>query len=117
MKSVMLRPEINLHHLKEIQQLYSFIEENDMNDEVLEQTEIRIKYDGYISRQKENAKKLHQLEKLKLAENLDYWKFSSLSHEAKEKLSKIKPATLAQAARISGVSPADISVLLIYMGR
>lgn len=117
MKSIMLRPEINLHHLKEIQQLYSFIEENDMDDEVLEQTEIRIKYDGYISRQKENAKKLNQLEKLKLAENLDYWKFSSLSHEAKEKLSKIKPATLAQAARISGVSPADISVLLIYMGR
>ena len=117
MKSVMLRPEINLHHLKEIQHLYSFVEENDMDDEVLEQTEIRIKYDGYISRQKENAKKLNQLEKLKLAENLDYWKFSSLSYEAKEKLSKIKPATLAQAARISGVSPADISVLLIYMGR
>ncbi|MFV0237477.1 MAG: tRNA uridine-5-carboxymethylaminomethyl(34) synthesis enzyme MnmG [Flavobacteriales bacterium] len=117
MKSIVLRPQVNLYDLKEISRVSSFIKENEIDDEILEQTEIRIKYDGYISREKENAKKLNRLEKLKLPENLDYWKFASLSHEAKEKLSKIKPLTIAQASRISGVSPSDISVLLVYMGR
>ncbi|MFV0531689.1 MAG: tRNA uridine-5-carboxymethylaminomethyl(34) synthesis enzyme MnmG [Flavobacteriales bacterium] len=117
MKSIALRPQISLYDLKQLSRVSKFIEENEIDDEVLEQTEIRIKYDGYISREKENAKKLNRLEKLKLAEDLDYWKFASLSYEAKEKLSAIRPKTIAQASRISGVSPSDISVLLVYMGR
>lgn len=117
MKSIVLRPQISLYDLKEITRVSNFIEENEIDNEVLEQTEIRIKYDGYISREKENAQKLNRLEKLKLADDLDYWKFASLSYEAKEKLSSIRPKTIAQASRISGVSPSDISVLLVYMGR
>ncbi len=117
MKSIVLRPQVKLNDLKQISRVSKFIEENGIDNEVLEQTEIKIKYDGYLSREKENARKLNRLEKLKLADDLDYWKFASLSHEAKEKLSEIRPATIAQASRISGVSPSDISVLLVYMGR
>jgi tRNA uridine 5-carboxymethylaminomethyl modification enzyme len=86
-------------------------------EEEIESAEIYIKYSGYIKREQENADKLSRLENVKIPNDIDYHKFSSLSAEAREKLTKIKPATLGQASRISGVSPADISVLMVYLGR
>lgn len=88
-----------------------------IRDEIIESVEIKIKYEGYISREKLMAEKIMRLEKIKLDPNLDYEKLKSISTEARQKLSKAKPGTIGQASRISGVSPSDISVLLIYMGR
>ena len=84
---------------------------------MLQQTEIQIKYAGYIEKEKNNADKLNRLEGIKIPENFDYTKLKSLSYEAMEKLKEIQPATVSQASRISGVSPNDISVMLVYMGR
>lgn len=83
----------------------------------VEQTEILLKYEGYIEREEEQAQKHQRLENLQLSDMIDYQQIKSLSIEAKEKLAKIKPATLGQAARVSGVSPSDISVLLVHLGR
>jgi tRNA uridine 5-carboxymethylaminomethyl modification enzyme len=85
--------------------------------EVLEQVEILIKYEGYIQREQDNAEKLHRLETLKIPDDIDYDLFLSLSTEAKQKLKKIRPKTIGHAKRVSGVSPSDIQVLLIYLGR
>jgi len=85
--------------------------------EAVEQVEIQLKYSGYIEREKENAAKLGRLEDFKIKDGIDYHLIPSLSMEARQKLSKIKPATLGQASRISGVSPADISVLMVFLGR
>ena len=90
---------------------------NDLSHEVVEQAEINIKYHGYIERERLNADKLKRLENIVLHAEFDYAKLKSLSFEAKEKLSKIKPSTISQASRISGVTPADISVLMVYLGR
>ena len=90
---------------------------NDLSHEVVEQAEINIKYHGYIERERLNADKLKRLENIVLHADFDYAKLKSLSFEAKEKLSKIKPSTISQASRISGVTPADISVLMVYLGR
>jgi len=94
-----------------------FIDENNLNEEMLEQTEIQVKYSGYIDKEKNNADKLHRLEDVKIPEDFDYTNIKSMSFEAREKLNKIKPVTVSQASRISGVSPSDVSVLLVYMGR
>jgi tRNA uridine 5-carboxymethylaminomethyl modification enzyme len=88
-----------------------------VDQEILEQAEIQVKYSGYIEKERNNADKLTRLEDVKIPENFDYEKIKSMSIEAKQKLSKIRPVTISQASRISGVSPSDISVLLIYMGR
>ena len=88
-----------------------------MNDIIFEQAEIEIKYSGYIDKEKRNAEKLKRLENIKIPRNFNYDNLASLSFEAKEKFNKLKPETLAQAARISGVNPSDISVLLVSMGR
>ena len=88
-----------------------------MDREVLEQTEIQIKYAGYIDKERANADKLNRLEGIRIPENFDYSQIKSMSLEAREKLKKIQPATISQASRISGVSPNDVSVLLVYMGR
>jgi len=85
--------------------------------EAVEQVEIQLKYQGYIDREKENATKLGRLEDFKIKDGIDYHLIPSLSMEARQKLSKVKPATLGQASRISGVSPADISVLMVFLGR
>ena len=85
-------------------------------DEIIEQAEIRIKYQGYIDKERDLANKLGKLENLVIKDDLDYHQLTSLSFEAREKLSKIRPRTIGQAARMSGVSPADISVLAIYLG-
>lgn len=86
-------------------------------EEILETAEIAIKYEGYIVRERQMADKIKRLERIKLKEDFDYHRLKSISTEARQKLSKVKPRTIGQASRISGVSPSDISVLLIYMGR
>ncbi|WP_313374670.1 tRNA uridine-5-carboxymethylaminomethyl(34) synthesis enzyme MnmG [Chishuiella sp.] len=117
MISVISRPELKLSDFTKLERVKQFIDDNNYDQEELEQTEIQIKYKGYIKKEQQNADKLHRLENLKIPANIDYSVFGSMSTEARQKLTKIKPATVAQASRISGVSPADISVLLIYMGR
>jgi tRNA uridine 5-carboxymethylaminomethyl modification enzyme len=111
------RPQITLEDIKHLDKVSAYIKKNNLDREVLEQTEIQIKYSGYIEKEKNNADKLSRLENLKIPKNFDYSKLKSLSFEAREKMSRIQPATVSQASRISGVSPSDISVLLVYMGR
>lgn len=112
---ILTRPNMTLGKLDEI----DFIKENSSkySDEVREQAEINIKYRGYIEKEKENVAKLNRLENIKIPEDFDYTKLSSLSAEAKQKMSNVRPKTIAQAGRISGVSPADINVLLVFLGR
>ena len=111
------RPNITMQDMQKIDFVTSYINKHDLDHEVLQQTEIQIKYAGYIAKEKNNADKLNRLEGIKIPEGFDYSKLKSLSYEAKEKLSAIKPVTVSQASRISGVSPNDISVMLVYMGR
>jgi tRNA uridine 5-carboxymethylaminomethyl modification enzyme len=89
----------------------------DIDTDVLEQTEIQIKYDVYINKEKELVQKMAQLEDLLIPDNFNYDKLSSLSNEALQKFKKIKPRTLGQASRISGVNPSDVQILLVFMGR
>lgn len=117
MISVITRPELKLADFTKITRVNEFITENNYDVEELEQTEIQIKYKGYIKKEQQNADKLHRLENLKIPTNIDFNLLVSMSIEARQKMTKLRPATVAQASRISGVSPADISVLLIYMGR
>ncbi|SHH08754.1 tRNA uridine-5-carboxymethylaminomethyl(34) synthesis enzyme MnmG [Chryseobacterium oranimense] len=109
------RPNITLDKLDEIDTIKEFSSRYD--DEIREQAEINIKYKGYIEKEKENVAKLNRLENIKIPEDFDYKSLSSLSSEAKQKMSNVRPKTIAQAGRISGVSPADINVLLVYLGR
>lgn len=88
-----------------------------LKSEIIEATEVMVKYDGYIRREREYAEKMHRLEDIKIPGNFDYNSLQSLSTEARQKLSARLPQTLAQASRIPGVSPSDINVLLVYMGR
>ncbi len=111
------RPQLSIEQLKNIESVNRFIDDNKITDEVLEQTEIHLKYSGYIEKEKLNADKLSRLENIVIPDDFDYHKIKSISFEGREKLSKIRPKTIAQASRISGVSPSDISVLLVYMGR
>lgn len=111
------RPNITLKDILKINDAKSFIEENKLDNEILEQAEIQVKYAGYINKEKQNADKLQRLENISIPENFDYSKLKSMSFEAREKLSTIRPTSVSQASRISGVSPSDISVLLVYMGR
>ncbi len=109
------RPNITLNKLDQIETIKEFTSQFD--DEVREQAEVNIKYKGYIEKEKENVAKLNRLENIKIPEDFDYKAISSLSAEAKQKMSNVRPKTIAQAGRISGVSPADINVLLVYLGR
>ena len=111
------RPQIDLADIKQLKDVAEFISEEKIDEEVLQQAEIEVKYAGYIDKEKLNADKLNRLEGLKIPSNFDYSKLKSLSFEAREKMTQIKPVTVSQASRISGVSPSDISVLLVYMGR
>ncbi len=117
MFKVFSRPKVKMEHMLELEPVSGFVEDNELNREVLEQTEIQVKYSGYIAKEKNNADKLQRLENVKIPGNFDYSKLKSLSFEAREKLSAIQPVTIAQAARVSGVNPSDISVLLVYLGR
>ena len=114
---IFARPNISMDDIRKIQKVEDYIQENNLDKEVIEQTEIQIKYSGYIDKEKNNADKLNRLEDIKIPENFDYSKIKSMSFEGREKLNKIKPRTISQASRISGVSPSDVSVLLVYMGR
>lgn len=111
------RPQLTFSDLKNIPKLTSFLSENKIDNEVIEQAVIYLKYSGYIEKEKNNADKLNKLENVVIPSKFDYQKVTSLSYEAREKLSKIQPTSISQASRISGVSPSDISVLLVYMGR
>jgi len=114
---ILSRPNINLEDLKNCGSVESYISTNNLSEEVQDQAEIQIKYSGYIQKEKNNADKLNRLESVKIPKDFDYKKLKSISAEALEKLNKIKPETISQASRISGVSPNDISILLVYMGR
>lgn len=117
MFKVFSRPQIELDDFMKFDKVKNYVAENDLDKEIIEQAEIQVKYSGYIEKERNNAEKLIRLEDIKIPENFDYNKIKSMSIEAKQKLSKIRPVTISQASRISGVSPSDISVLLIYMGR
>ena len=113
------RPQVRLNELfQEIEGLMEIQKECGRRaGEIIETAEIAIKYEGYIARERQMADKIKRLERIKLDENFDYEKLKSISTEARQKLSRIRPGSIGQASRISGVSPSDISVLLIYMGR
>ena len=115
---IVLRSNVTINSLKnEVAKLKSFIESNNLSDEVVEQAEIQIKYRGYIEREKYYAEKMHRLEEIAIPAKFDYNAMQSLTIEARQKLSRIRPETIGQASRIPGVSPADINVLLIKFGR
>ncbi|MBX2875874.1 MAG: tRNA uridine-5-carboxymethylaminomethyl(34) synthesis enzyme MnmG [Saprospiraceae bacterium] len=116
MHGVLLRPQINL---AELRQAVPTIEQylNPIEQEYVDLAEINMKYEGYIRKEEEMVAKMNRLESVRLTESFDYQQLVSLSSEAREKLSQLKPRTIGQASRISGVSPADISVLLVHMGR
>ncbi|MGJ8715221.1 MAG: tRNA uridine-5-carboxymethylaminomethyl(34) synthesis enzyme MnmG [Maribacter stanieri] len=111
------RPNVTMDHMLQLEDVSNFVKENNFDSEILEQAEVQIKYSGYIAKEKVNADKLHRLEAVKIPANFDYSKLKSLSFEAREKMTKIQPVTISQASRISGVTPSDISVLLVYLGR
>lgn len=117
MFKVFSRPQIVLEDMLKFERVREYAELNALDREILEQAEIQVKYSGYIEKERNNADKLTRLEDVKIPEFFDYNKIKSMSIEAKQKLSRIRPVTISQASRVSGVSPSDISVLLIYMGR
>lgn len=116
---ILLRPQVDIYqlieHVPELRQRYEHLPGR--RDEIMEAVEILIKYSGYINREKEIAGKLNRLEHLKIRGDFNYDQLQSLSFEARQKLNKVRPRTIGQASRISGVSPSDISVLLVYFGR
>ncbi len=116
LKTILSRPHISLHQLASyLPELNTLLQK--LDEEVITGAEIDLKYEGYIQKEQEQADKLHRLESVRLDPELDYQKILSLSSEAREKLQKLKPLTIGQASRISGVSPADVSILLVMMGR
>lgn len=117
MFKIFARPNITMTDMRQVSSVDSYVTTNNLDSEVLEQAEIQVKYAGYIEKEKNNADKLQRLENVKIPKNFDYSRLQSMSLEARGKLSEIQPVTVSQASRISGVSPADISVLLVYLGR
>lgn len=111
------RPRVTMSHMLELEKVSDYVMENGLENEVMEQTEIQVKYSGYIAKEKNNADKLQRLESIRIPEKFNYRNLKSLSFEAREKLESIRPVTVSQASRISGVSPSDISVLLVHLGR
>ena len=115
---IVLRSNVNIEGLKKVsKRLEKYINENELSKEVIEQAEIQIKYRGYIERERYYADKMHRLESIAIPAEFDYNALQSLTIEARQKLSRIRPSTIGQASRIPGVSPADINVLLIKFGR
>ena len=111
------RPNITMEDVLQFPDVKDFVDKEQFDDETIEQAEIQIKYAGYINKEKNNADKLTRLEYVKIPQDFNYSQIKSMSLEAREKLNAVQPKTVAQASRISGVSPNDISVLLVYMGR
>jgi len=113
---LLMRPSVDLGGLSD--NIPSINETLKLYDnESIEQSEIQLKYDIYIEKEKEIARKMGQLEELEIPENFNYEKISALSAEALQKFRRIKPRTLGQASRISGVNPSDVQILMVYMGR
>jgi len=117
MFKIFSRPNISMEDMKQVASVSQFIEDHQLDKDVLEQTEVQIKYAGYINKEKANADKLNNLERVKIPTDFQYDGLTNLSMEARQKLSKIRPVNLSQASRISGVSPSDISVMLVYLNR
>jgi len=117
--SLITRPQVGLQELSRMSSALDELIDNyaDIHPDIPMQTEIQLKYEGYISREEEMASKLNRLDELKIPADLDFWQLKSISAEAREKLTAVRPATIGQASRISGISPSDVSVLLIYLGR
>ncbi|PIB39397.1 tRNA uridine-5-carboxymethylaminomethyl(34) synthesis enzyme MnmG [Maribacter sp. 4G9] len=111
------RPKVTMDHMLSLEPVSEFVTTRNLDNEVLEQAEVQVKYSGYIEKEKVNADKLSRLESVKIPPNFDYKKLKSLSFEAREKLTAVQPVTISQASRISGVTPSDVSVLLVYLGR
>ena len=115
-QKILLRPDVELHELAAtLPKLKEVLK--DFSKDSMEQASIQVKYDIYIEKEKELVKKMSQLEELEIPEAFDYKKISSLGNEAREKLSRIKPRTLGQASRISGINPSDVQILMVFMGR
>lgn len=115
---ILMRNNTSFETLQEVlPKLKKFIEKNRINEEVIEEAEIQIKYKGYIEREKFIAEKLHRLENISIPNNFDYFSMNALTIEARQKLDRIRPTTIGQASRIPGVSPADVNVLLVKFGR
>ncbi len=117
MFKIAARPQLNFTDIRKIAKVEAFVIEHHIDREIEEQTEIHVKYAGYIDKERNQADKVNRLENVVIPSNFDYAKVKSLSIEARQKLTKIQPTSISQASRISGVSPSDISVLLVYMGR
>jgi len=116
-KSVLARPHITINDLLVIKDLTAYLKKEKISADAIEQAEIEIKYGGYLNKEKESAEKLIRLENVKIDPNFEFDKLHSISTEGREKLKSIQPKTIGQASRISGVSPSDINILLIYLGR
>ncbi len=114
---IFARPNISMDDVRKIETVENYIQEHNLDKEIIEQAEVQVKYSGYIDKERNNADKLNRLESVKIPDNFDYSKLKSMSIEARQKLEKIRPISISQASRISGVSPSDVSVLLVYMGR
>lgn len=117
MFKVFSRPQLDLNDILRFEKVQEYINTHSLDQETIDQALIQVKYSGYIEKEKNNADKLTRLEDVRIPENFDYDKIKSMSFESLEKLKKIRPVTISQASRISGVTPADISILLIHMGR
>lgn len=115
---ILSRPNISMEDLRgQLDEVDAFIRENGIDAEAVQQAEIEIKYQGYIEKERENVRKLRRLENVVIPEGFDFMSIRSITIEARQKLAAVRPRNIAQASRISGVSPADISVLLIFLGR
>ncbi|MFT5338082.1 MAG: tRNA uridine 5-carboxymethylaminomethyl modification enzyme, partial [Luteibaculaceae bacterium] len=117
LKPLIRRPQLNLESFSSLEEVKNYLAENPLSEEEKESVEILIKYEGYIEKEREAAEKLNKLEKLKIPQNLDFSKIPSLSSEAVEKLKKGQPLNLGQASRISGISPSDLNVLMIFLNQ
>ncbi|NMH28419.1 tRNA uridine-5-carboxymethylaminomethyl(34) synthesis enzyme MnmG [Flavobacterium silvaticum] len=117
MFKVFSRPQIELEDMLRFRDVSDYVLENNLDEEIVEQAAIQVKYSGYIEKERNNADKLTRLEDVRIPDAFDYSQIKSMSIEARQKLAKIKPITISQASRVSGVSPSDISVLLVHMGR
>ncbi|WP_194851602.1 tRNA uridine-5-carboxymethylaminomethyl(34) synthesis enzyme MnmG [Nonlabens antarcticus] len=114
---VFSRPQIGLSDIRRFDDVENYIQEHDLDEDILEQVEVQVKYSGYIEKEKNNADKLNRLEDIKIPSGFDFSNIQSISIEARQKLKAVQPVTISQASRISGVNPSDISVLLVHMGR
>src|SRR5690606_2796330 len=119
LSSLITRPNVSMSDLLSVSNDTAALAEElrIVNPDILDQTEIQLKYEGYIQREEDVATKMNRLEDVRIPETMDYFSIKSISMESKEKLTKLKPATIGQASRISGVSPSDVSVLLVTLGR